>query len=133
MKNGTITPDGREPIMSAYPLVNYLSLLELETPVKIGIDLHSFRRDPKGNGKDKRFFRIYAEGRDITNFIADLLEQKLSTARNTYGCLIVTGSDGDVMESLVKRICSRMAEEGYPDIFYQEDYTDMHFDKVRKR
>lgn len=65
-------------------------------PFKIGLSLEALKNRMDRNGKQKRFFKVFAGKDDITASMAVLTNENLSNARDTKDTFIVTGCGMDM-------------------------------------
>lgn len=101
-------------------LYEYIEREKITTPIKLQLVLHKVVH--KSDGNDVRYFRVKIEGKDVTQMVADTADLKVSTGKDTNGCLIIRGSNMDMGFALQNRVYLRARNAGFPDMFSYTDY-----------
>lgn len=105
--------------MSIY---EYIKQNNIQTPVRLEIGLDKVIYD-RYCGNDSRYFRIMINGKDVTGLVAEATGLKMSWARDSYGCLIIHGSNMDMGFAMQDKMYRAAYIAGYPDMFDSGFYT----------
>ena len=98
-------------------LVNWCADNKISTPIKLEIGLVKLIN----KGTQKRYLRVYIEGHDVTQMVANAVNLKLSKAKDTYNSLIINGCGMDMGFALQDRV-QRSAYKYNPNLFDRDDY-----------
>lgn len=98
-------------------LVDWCEQNNIKTPIKLQIGLVKLIN----TGTQKRYFRVYIDGHDVTQMVANAVGLKLSKAKDTYNCLIIKGCGMDMGFALQCRV-SKHSYQYNPNLFDKDDY-----------
>lgn len=104
------------------PLINYIKDNKIKTPVKLEIKLEKFVPDRNRNGRDSRYLRVFINGRDVSQMVANMTNHKISRARDTYGTVIMHGCGMDIGWLLQSEVYEKACDTGYKKMFDAGDY-----------
>ena len=114
-------------------IFEYIKRNHIKQPVQLGIKLEKVIKDPYQQGRDRRYFRIYIEGHDVTQMVSNALDYgKTSNARGLKGTMIVAGSGMDMGLMVQNDLSNRAKTEGYGNMFDPQKYRvvdEKSFDK----
>lgn len=98
-------------------IIDYINENNITTPVKLSLEIVKVSKDGL-----TRFMRAYINERNVTAMIANFTGKKQSTARATYGLLIVKGIGMDMCWSVQYSAYQKALQNGYPAMFDPEHY-----------
>ena len=95
-------------------LENWILNMKIPTPVvfEVGLDKVNL------SGTNTRYLRYFIQGQDVTGLVANALGSKLSTARDTYGCLIRHGCGMDIALGVIWDLNDKVETKG----LFSENY-----------
>lgn len=103
-------------------LIKYIERNHIPTPVQLEMEMKKFIPDPRKQGHDRRYMRVYINGHDVTAMACNMTACTLSKAKDSYGCLITIGTGMDMFEWLQNTIACYATNMGYKDIFDDQLY-----------
>lgn len=105
-------------------IYNWVIENRIPQPIKLEIELVKVVYDKQGRGNDSRYMRVYIQGHNVTQMVAEATGLKISKAKNynLQGCLIIHGSGMDMGFALQDRMHSRASSAGYPNMFDYGNY-----------
>lgn len=98
-------------------LISWCENNNIKTPIKLEIGLAKIDY----RNCQTRYFRVYINGHDVTQMIANAVNLKLSKAKRTNNCLIVHGCGMDMGLALQDRVY-RAAYQYNSNLFDKDDY-----------
>lgn len=103
-------------------IYRYVERNHIKTPIQLEIGLDKVVYSPY-DGKDTRYLRVFINGKDVTTMVANATHHKISYARDTYGCLIIHGSNMDMGFALQDRMYRAAYIAGHKNMFDRDLYT----------
>ncbi len=95
---------------------------KVEPASRLSVGLHKIANKNDNLGRTKRYLKFYTcTQEDITNLVACLVDLPMSKAKDTNGCLIVTGQGFDVGHDVIYNLARKMEEYGYSNIITEPD------------
>lgn len=98
-------------------IIDYIKENNITTPVKLSLEIVKISKDGL-----TRFMRAYINERNVTAMIANFTGKRQSTARATYGLLIVKGIGTDMCWSVQHTAYQHALQNGYPTMFDPDHY-----------
>ena len=104
-------------------LFTYVAEQNILQPIqlKIGLDKIIYKAD----GKEVRYLTVKIDKANVTQMVAEVVNLKVSKARDTYGSLIIHGSGMDVGKFIQESVFRAACQAGYPGMFDQNKYKYM--------
>ena len=116
--------------MNLDPLQNYVKYhYKGEFPIKLEIKLEKIADKWNKDGDQRRYFRCYIDGTEVTMAVAEVLNRTISKAKDTNGCMIVHGCGMDMAHWIQNEIWSRFSYAGYKEMFDANEYKYLGYSR----
>lgn len=106
-------------------IISFIKSHNLSSPIKLQIGLHKLANRLASDGNQKRYFKVYAKcdnyAYDITKFVSESTGLSYSLAKDTYGCVIISGCGMDMAFQLISLLNQSVYEYGV-DLFDTDTY-----------
>ena len=105
------------------PFISWMLNKKLEhSKTRLALSIDRLVDDYKGDGNQKRYFRAFVDGEDVSAMLGNFIGRPVSKAKDTKNCILVKGCGMDMRFWLQLKTFRTASEAGYPYIFDEAEY-----------
>lgn len=103
-------------------LIDYVLKSNFTMPIQLEIGLDKLANQYSPTGNQSRYMRVKIQGKDVTEMVADMINLKISHAKDTDGCLIIHGCGMDMAYNIQYNVYKQAYILGFPEMFDECNY-----------